>query len=263
MFTTLGGTPEWQTSVNACVVMVNELTNSLGNSVVVMLSRNQSCDMITIVADNAEWAIKRMWRVLCTGTRWTRYIENLLEKVTVNRNTGSNNVSRVNRVIDMAELYPYRVCDIALPLEPTGFVYLLVSTTNFQRTYCGQSESIARRINEHNSGYGSTGTAPGKLQLLPIKLSLVFSSTLIPYEQVIYQPYCIAAYLCNMRHMSTAQRMSLESKWSRGIRALSRSGRQDLESRIDVGERIMVEYNDTVCEQDKIRLVVTIKRRNT
>ena len=75
------------------------------------------------MADNVEWAIKRIWQVLCTGTRWTRYIKNLLEKVTVNRNTGSNNVSWVNKVIDMAELYPYRVCDIALPLEPTDQIH--------------------------------------------------------------------------------------------------------------------------------------------
>ena len=154
------GQSEWQTIL--CEIATNALTVSLVTPVVVMLSRNQSCNMITIVADSAEWAIKRMWRVLCTGTRWTRYIENLLDKVTVNRNTGDNNNLEVDRVIDMAELYPYRVCDIALPLEETGFVYLLVSTTNFQRTYCGQSESIARRINEHNSGYGSVGTAPGK-----------------------------------------------------------------------------------------------------
>ena len=57
--------------------------------------------------------------------------------------------------------------------------------------------------------------------------------------------------------------MSLESKWRRRISALSESGRDDLESRIDVGERVMVEYNDTVPDQNKIRMVVTIRRRNT
>ena len=78
-----------------------------------------------------------------------------------------------------------------------------------------------------------------------------------------YRPYCVAAYLCNMGHMNTVQRMSLESKWRRRISALSESGRDDLESRIDVGERVMVEYNNTVPDQNKIRMVVTIRRRNT
>ena len=78
-----------------------------------------------------------------------------------------------------------------------------------------------------------------------------------------YRPYCVAAYFCNMGHMNTGQQMSLESKWRRRISALSESGRDNLESRIDVGERVMVEYNNTVPDQNKIRMVVTIRRRNT
>ena len=131
------------------------------SKVVVMLSRNQSCEMITIVASSVDFAIRRMWKVICTGTRWTSYIEHLLEKLTVNVDPAQDGATPGNAILDVAALYPYRVCDITLPLESTGFVYLLVSTTNFERTYCGQTECLSRRINEHNSGYSSVSTAPG------------------------------------------------------------------------------------------------------
>ena len=76
-----------------------------------------------------------------------------------------------------------------------------------------------------------------------------------------YRPYCIAAYLCNMGHLSRSARMSLESKWRRyNKHQIDIEGRDELEARIEQGERIMVEHNQGKPAEQRIRMVVTIKR---
>ena len=126
-------------------------------SVVVMLSRNKTSSQIIIVGQ-CDFAIRKMWATIQKQTRWTEYIENLLNNLTVN---GSSDTSTHTGIVDMAQAYPYRVKDIALPLDSSGYVYLIASTTNFDRTYVGETDCLSRRIREHNSGYGSTSTAPG------------------------------------------------------------------------------------------------------
>ena len=84
---------------------------------VVLLSRNKECRFIIIVG-NKQWAIERLWQVICTRTQWTEYIKHILEKITVN--PGDENAVTNSGVVDMAELFPYRVCDICLPPDETG-----------------------------------------------------------------------------------------------------------------------------------------------
>ena len=82
-----------------------------------MLSRNKECGSIIIVG-NKQWAIERLWQVICTRTQWTEYIEHILEKITINPR--NENAAVNSGVVDMAELFPYRVCDICLPPDATG-----------------------------------------------------------------------------------------------------------------------------------------------
>ena len=76
-----------------------------------------------------------------------------------------------------------------------------------------------------------------------------------------YRPYCVAAYLCNMRHLSRSARMSLESKWRKyNKHQVDIEGRDELEVRIEQGERVMIEHNQGKQSEEHIRMVVTIKR---
>ena len=93
-------------------------------------------------------------------------------------------------MIDLAKTSPFRVCDITLPSSETGYVYIIVSTVNLDRSYIGETSHIGQRLNEHNSRYGSVGTA-----------------------SVVFLPYNVAAYLTNMSHIDTCQHMSLERRW--------------------------------------------------
>jgi predicted GIY-YIG superfamily endonuclease len=91
-------------------------------------------------------------------------------------------------------VYPYRISDISLPDDESGFVYFLVSVKDCGRTYVGQSKNISRRLKEHNKGWGAMGTAEPQ-----------------------YRPYTVAAYMCGMPHIDKRGRESLEQRWKKFI----------------------------------------------
>ncbi len=55
-------------------------------------------------------------------------------------------ICAVDTVISFPSVYPYRISDILLPLDSTGFVYMLVSVKDCSRTYVGQTENISKQI---------------------------------------------------------------------------------------------------------------------
>jgi hypothetical protein len=68
-------------------------------------------------------------------------------------------ICAVDTVISFPSVHPYRISDISLPPDPTGFVYMLVSVKDCSRTYVGQMENISKRLYQHNKGWGAVGTA--------------------------------------------------------------------------------------------------------
>ena len=105
------------------------------------------------------------------------------------------------------------------------------------RTYVGQTNNLARRFHEHNSGPGSAGTADAT-----------------------YRPYCMAAYICGLSHMIENELDYLERRWKLYIHNLP-SGNQNVWARIQQGCRIVEEYNANADEINFIRFVITIEQR--
>ncbi len=66
----------------------------------------------TIIVENKEFALNRMWDLITVGTQWTRYIEQLLERMSV----GGTASSTSGYVLDISGVYPYRISDISLPV---------------------------------------------------------------------------------------------------------------------------------------------------
>lgn len=147
----------------------------------------------------------------------------------------------VDTVISFPSVYPYRISDISLPSDSTGFVYMLVSVKDCSRTYVGQTENISKRLYQHNKGWGAVGTADPQ-----------------------YRPYAVAAYICGMGHMERVEREGIEKKWkiyNRAIMQESSRRRNDVMDRIEQGRRIVVEYNeDQPYEEMFIRFVITVDR---
>jgi DNA replication protein DnaC/predicted GIY-YIG superfamily endonuclease len=201
--------------------------------VVVMLSRSPRSDLITIVGKR-DFAIERMWSILCKSTQWTPLMESILNKLSIEGDGEKILESDVDKgVLELAELYPYKVCDIELPTAESGYVYLLMSVAYPERTYVGQCENLERRIRNHNSGHGSEGTAPA-----------------------VYLPYAPAAYLTNLGHMDESDRMSLERSWQiMNEYVVREEGMIDIEARIDNGRRLMVRYNESNPVENHIRLI--------
>jgi hypothetical protein len=105
---------------------------------VVMLSRTHTARN-TIIAGNKEFALNRMWDLITVGTQWTQYIKQLLERMSV----GGTASSTGGDVLDILEVYPYRISDISLPADDSGFVYFLVSVKDCGSTYVGQMKNIS------------------------------------------------------------------------------------------------------------------------
>jgi GIY-YIG catalytic domain len=60
--------------------------------------------------------------------------------------------------------HPCRPRDITLPTDRSGVVYLLVSMKNSKTIYVGMTQNLPARLNQHNSGFGSTSTCSSSLR---------------------------------------------------------------------------------------------------
>jgi hypothetical protein len=108
------------------------------DQIVVMLSRTHTARN-TIIVGNKEFALNRMWDLITVVTQWTQYIEKLLERMSV----GGTAPSTGGDVLDISEVYPYRISDISLPDNNSGFVYFLVLVKDCGRTFVGQTKNIS------------------------------------------------------------------------------------------------------------------------
>ena len=191
--------------------------------VVVMLSRTRRGEDIIIVCNNIEKAIDMMWKAITRGNQWMEYEEHLIERLSINPSTQRPNP----RKIDYSSVFPFRTCDIPLPNDDTGFVYMLISVRDVSRTYVGQTKNIDRRFKEHNSGYGAEGTA-----------------------NTFYRPYCMGGYICGMANVTPRGRIALERRWKNYIESISNRGDYNVMSRLEQGERIVQEYNERIQEHN-------------
>ena len=97
--------------------------------VVVMLRRTETGKDTTTVGPCSE-AISITWWLITRGDRWTDYIEMLLSRLTLRANSYSSNDAMI---FDYVEAYPYRVSDINLATDKTGFIYFLASVRDFDK----------------------------------------------------------------------------------------------------------------------------------
>jgi predicted GIY-YIG superfamily endonuclease len=186
--------------------------------IVVMLSRTTRAKDTIIVGDK-EYALNCMWDVITIGDQWTNYIDKLLDRLCINGSDSHTN--QINRTINYANDYPYRTCDILIPRDNSGYVYMLVSVKNVHRDYIGQCVNLSKRFYKHNStGGGSKGTADPR-----------------------YQPYFLAGYICGMGHLTKAERETLERRWQRYEGMEINQYQSDMFFRLAQGQRVVEEYN--------------------
>ena len=125
---------------------------------IVTLSRTKLGKNIIFVGDQND-TIEALSELIKLRTQWTDYMEEILNLITIydTVNDDTNQVI-VNQRSLSQQTYPFRICDVPLPQCNTGFVYMLISIKRKTCTYIGETDCIRRRLNQHNSGYGSSFT---------------------------------------------------------------------------------------------------------
>ena len=111
----------------------------------VIISRTK-CSEDTIFVGNKESKLNALVSILTTRTQWTEYMENILRVVTINDENGEvvNDNEDYNRgVIDQSEL-PFIITDIELPIDVSGYVYMLISLRSRYFVYVGKQRICMR-----------------------------------------------------------------------------------------------------------------------
>jgi len=202
--------------------------------VVVMLSRTRRAGD-TIIVGPKQAAIEHMFELLCISNQWTEYVETILRKLTVNSDATDDDTDS-SSTIDYPTIFPYRTCDIPLPRDNSGYVYLLISIRDFNRAYVGETTNIIRRLQKHNSGYASRGTT-----------------------DPIYRPYFVAGYICGLGDFTKVQRRTLEQQWQQYNRwVMLNGGRTDIQTRINQGQRVVDDYNSKRPKELHIIFIKTV-----
>jgi hypothetical protein len=202
-----------------------------------MLSRTPKANLIYIVGEEQD-ALERLWAVLCKRKQWTEYMESIINNWSIE---GDGVVTTTdNGILDLDDVFPYKLCNVTIPDSNSGFVYMLISVISSERIYVGQTENLGIRLVQHNSGYGSSGTAPPA-----------------------YLPYAPAAYLTNMSHLNQSGRMMLEAKWQKLNERSLEKGEANVHNLIQNGRRVMDEYNIDASPENHLRFVICIKRTSS
>jgi predicted GIY-YIG superfamily endonuclease len=130
----------------------------LPSQVVVLLSRTFFAKDIHFIGTAAE-TCDALLQVLLKRTQYSEYMARILEAI-----SGRPTIPDQPNTLNTQHFYPFRLSDLQLPSDNSGFVYLLISMRDYKTTYIGQTRRIVKRLIEHNSMYGSTQTANSTLQ---------------------------------------------------------------------------------------------------
>lgn len=212
--------------------------DTYAQQVVVELSRNVHHRYITFVGEKRQ-AAERLWTTLCQTTQWTALTESIVDNLAITLQ--GDKPPEAMSVIDMADTFPWRVCDQFVPCSNSGFVYLLVSTPAPERVYVGTTKNLAVRLTQHNRGFGSEGTGANPEFL----------------------PWAVLSYMTNMASLSRSERMGLERAWQLLNTKSVQEGQQGIEQYIENGRRVVNDHNEQNQEQmdRRINYVILAQRR--
>lgn len=162
-------------------------------------------------------------------TQWTDYMEQILDIITINRES-DNNSSDTPVHMDQQH-FPYRISDADLPTCNTGFVYMILSLKDMSFIYIGEIVNITVRLQQHNSGYGSISTAPSHLG-----------------------PYAMIGYVCGFGNRKTL-RQSVEARWKFRRDQLIRNGIHDIRQLCHCVQDVLPQVDENRFQIDRSDLI--------
>lgn len=130
----------------------------MASQVVVLMSRTNFARQIVFIGAPVE-TCRALVNVLSKQTQHSVYLAKVVGIL-----TGSLSVIPSQMTLDIPQFFPYRACDLPVPVDNSGVVYLIVSMHNNNATYIGQTVRLNKRIVEHNSGIGAKQTSAIELR---------------------------------------------------------------------------------------------------
>lgn len=198
------------------------------------LSRSTRCQDITIVGPR-DFAIQKLYDTLCKINQYTRMTETIVHKLSLTPTGAPSD----DKLIDYADVWPFRISDIILPTTPSGFIYSLVSVPCPDKRYVGYTRNLGRRVDEHNEGRGSFGTSHDS-----------------------FIPWTLCSYICGLGHLSDSELMSMEWKWQHKNARSLQIHHTGIEHVIENGNSVCQEHNGRVGDKlhQKGNFVITLSR---
>ena len=170
----------------------------------VIISRTKLAEDTIFVGDK-ESTLNAMVSILLVRTQWTDYMETILRVITTNYEEENNDSAPVRATMTHSS-FPYRMNDVFLPTDCSGYVYMLISLRLHDYYYIGKTRDLHQRMRSHQSGHGSRSTQPEHLR-----------------------PYAYFAYICGFNG-NEAMMFYIEDQWKRNINRLLQHGINDPKS---------------------------------
>eukprot|EP00984_Skeletonema_dohrnii_P023809 scaffold12895_cov164-Skeletonema_dohrnii-CCMP3373.AAC.6 len=208
------------------------------SQMVVYTSRSKTGSKTVIVGDKT-YAINLMCELLQKPNEYTKLIEDLIAMLSVN---STRRVERPVYGIDLRESYPFRMIHYQVPQDSSGFCYILYSLKDKRVTYTGETENLANRLLQHNSGNGSDGTAPASLR-----------------------PWALGAFIVGSRLNEKSVRCTVERKWRDAIRREGSMNIASLQRILLVRDVVnsLNNYDDSMdTTESRYRYVITVESGN-
>ena len=183
------------------------------SQIVVISSRTKRPQQMVCIGHKS-FALQKMWDLITTPNQWTQTMDRIIHMLSIN----SSGPCPDHLLPSIPDVYPFRIRDMSIPIDSTGFVYLLCSMKDSGYTYIGQCQVLSTRLNDHNSGNGSLGTSDSSKY-----------------------PLFVAGYITGLRHYSKQRREQLESHWQRDRDAMTRP--KTVLNILDIGERLVQNKN--------------------
>ncbi len=117
---------------------------------VVLMSRTKYARDTIFVTEEVDDTVKALSTLLKRQSQFDAFIEHLIKMLSVGEEIEYPHLNYND--------FPYRLKDIAIPQDCSGFVYCLLSTKDMMTTYIGETYNLTARLRLHNTGYGAEQT---------------------------------------------------------------------------------------------------------
>jgi hypothetical protein len=128
--------------------------------VVVLLSRTFQAKEMYFHGNPADTA-QTLFGLLQRHSQYLSYMRSILSRIAIVPDDIANNRTQRPQVVDFSitASHPFRPCDIPIPCNNSGFVYMLVSLRHPEVFYIGKAKNLFKRLSQHNQGKGASVTA--------------------------------------------------------------------------------------------------------